>query len=73
MSDNSRPKPVIENHLPVYEMILEVNVGGVSAQVVHYICQGKVMRSHNADCPSLDKFAEDGAGADPPIVRIRSA
>ncbi len=70
MLDDSRSHPVVESHLTVFEVILEMDVGGRGRQVVDDPGQREVVGCDQADRAASNQATNDGLGTDAPIVRI---
>jgi len=68
--DDSFSHPVIKDHLPVDDPILEMHVGRPPTECRGQFGQRQVVRRDQANRAGLDERANDGFSADAPIVRV---
>ena len=61
-------KAVIESHPAIFEMVLEVKIGGSGRECFGQLREGEVMRCDQADGPTVNETADDRFGADGSIV-----
>ncbi len=57
MLDNPRTHLVIEPHLAVHEVILEVDIDGLRSDALGDLGQGQVMGGDQSDRPALEQPA----------------
>src|SRR5207253_8921918 len=62
---------VIENHLSVFQMILEVSVRGARRKSVRNLGQSKIVRRDQADGSTRDQSTQNRFSADRAIVGVR--
>jgi len=68
--DDPRAHPVIEPHLAVFEVVLEMDVHGLGTDSRGDLGQGQVVGRDQADRTAVEEPAEHRLGADAPIVGI---
>ena len=68
MLDNPRAHSVIEPHLAVFEVILEVDVHGLGADTRGDLGQGQIVGRDQADRTAVEEPTQHRLGADATIV-----
>src|SRR5262245_3329489 len=63
---------VIENHAAVFEVILEMKIGGTCREGFSEFGKSQIVCRNQADRTAVDKSANDGLSAHGAIVRIRA-
>ena len=69
--DDTGAHPVVEMHLAVHELVLEVDVDGPRRQDVGDPGQREVVGGNQADRAAIDQAADDRLRPDRAIVRVR--
>ena len=73
MSNDTGVHAVIEEHAAVFEVILEMDIGGEWGQGSDDFGEGKVVSGCEPDGVALEEAANDGFGTDAAVVRVGAA
>src|SRR5207237_5786271 len=70
--NDSGSKTVIEDHLPIFQMIFKVSIAGKRRERIRNFGQSQIVSGDQTDGPSRDQSAQNSFGANRPVVRVRS-
>src|SRR2546430_1340832 len=61
---------VVEDHLSVDNLVLEVNVGGPQRRIVYDLREGQIVRRDETDGPTLHQRPNDGFRANAAVMGV---
>ena len=70
MLHDTGPHPIIEQHLPLFEPVFEMNIDDRGRERVTNLGQDQVVRGHEADGAQPDQSANDTFGTHAAVVRV---